>query len=163
MFRDAGAAPCLPERIRSAWFARSTRKVNHMPDCNTQPSNPRRATATSLAASAGWQLVRQSAAGAARRTRRRVRSSRGSRSGRPAMVTLSRACAAARPEKPQVSAPESPLKQLPGDHHALDLVGALVDLGDLGIAHHALDWVVVDVAVPAEQLYRVGGDRHRHV
>jgi hypothetical protein len=33
-------------------------------------------------------------------------------------------------EKPQVSAPESPLEELPRHDHALDLMGALVDLGD---------------------------------
>ncbi len=32
----------------------------------------------------------------------------------------------------QVSALFSALQQLPGHHHALDLVGALVDLGDRG-------------------------------
>ena len=30
-------------------------------------------------------------------------------------------------------------KQLAGDDHALDLVGAFEDLGQLGVAHHALD------------------------
>src|SRR4051795_1333566 len=47
-----------------------------------------------------------------------------------------------------------------GDHEALDLVRALVDLGDLRVAHHPLDRVLVDVAVPAEHLH--GLDRHRH-
>jgi hypothetical protein len=37
-----------------------------------------------------------------------------------------------RVEKPQVSRAELPLQQLTGHHHALDLVGALVDLGDRG-------------------------------
>ncbi len=37
-------------------------------------------------------------------------------------------------EKPQVSAPKSALQELAGHHHALDLVGALVDLGDRGPA-----------------------------
>jgi len=36
-------------------------------------------------------------------------------------------------EKPQVGGPISPLEQLPRQHHALDLVGALVDLGDLRV------------------------------
>src|SRR6516225_427125 len=55
------------------------------------------------------------------------------------------------------------LQELPRHDHALDLVGALVDLGDLRVAHHALDREVVHVAVAAEQLYRVGGHRHGHV
>jgi hypothetical protein len=55
------------------------------------------------------------------------------------------------------------LQQLPCHDHALDLVGALVDLGDLGVAHHALDGVVAHVTVAAEQLHRVGGNRHRNV
>src|SRR5215468_2516134 len=49
---------------------------------------------------------------------------------------------------------------LAGDHEALDLVRALVDLRDLRVAHHALDGVLLDVAVPAEDLHRVR--RHRH-
>src|SRR5919199_4727918 len=48
----------------------------------------------------------------------------------------------------------------PGDHEPLDLVRALVDLRDLGVAHHALDRVLVDIAVAAEHLHRL--DRHRH-
>src|SRR5699024_4059233 len=47
--------------------------------------------------------------------------------------------------------------------HAADLVGALVDLGDLGVAHHALHWEVTRVPGAAEELHRVGGDLHRHV
>ena len=40
------------------------------------------------------------------------------------------------------------LQQAPCDHHALHLVGALVDLGDLGVAHHPLDREVLRVAAP---------------
>src|SRR3954454_564619 len=47
-----------------------------------------------------------------------------------------------------------------GDHDALDLVRALVDLGDLRVAHHPLHRVLVDVAVAAEDLHRL--DRHGH-
>src|SRR3954451_5963908 len=47
-----------------------------------------------------------------------------------------------------------------GDDEALDLVRALVDLRDLGVAHHALDRILVDIAVAAEHLNRL--DRHRH-
>ena len=39
-------------------------------------------------------------------------------------------------------AARSALEQLAGHDDALDLVGALVDLGDLGVAHHPLDRVV---------------------
>ena len=39
-----------------------------------------------------------------------------------------------------------------GDNDALDFGGTLVDLGDLGITHHALDGVVTGVAVATEQL-----------
>jgi hypothetical protein len=42
------------------------------------------------------------------------------------------------------------------DHDALDLVRAFVDLGDLGVSHHSLDGVVVDVPVAAE--HRDGRD-----
>ena len=58
-----------------------------------------------------------------------------------------------------------------GDHHfivraitsALDLVRALVDLRDLGVAHVALDGVLADVAVAAEHLDRLDRDGHRGV
>src|SRR5918998_316212 len=50
-----------------------------------------------------------------------------------------------------------------GDDHALHLVGALVDLGDLGVAHHALDREVLGVAGAAEELDGVGGHLHGDV
>src|SRR4051794_11373076 len=55
------------------------------------------------------------------------------------------------------------LDHLARDHEALDLVRALVDLRDLRVAHHPLDGVLLDVAVAAEDLHRVGCDLHRHV
>ena len=56
-----------------------------------------------------------------------------------------------------------PHEQLAGHDDALDLVGALVDLGDLGVAHHPLEREVRRVAGAAEQLDRIGRDPHRHV
>src|SRR3954447_18296560 len=50
-----------------------------------------------------------------------------------------------------------------GDHEALDLVRALVDLGDLRVAHHPLDGVLVDVAVSAKHLDGLDGHAHRVV
>src|SRR4051794_10587103 len=50
-----------------------------------------------------------------------------------------------------------------GDHEALDLVRALVDLGDLRVAHHPLDGVLVHVPVAAEHLHRLDGHGHRGV
>src|SRR5439155_12098558 len=50
-----------------------------------------------------------------------------------------------------------------GDDEALDLLRALVQLGDLGVAHHPLDGVVVGVAVAPEDLHGVGGHGHRGV
>jgi hypothetical protein len=38
-------------------------------------------------------------------------------------------------------------EELPRHHHPLDLVRPLVDLGDLGVAHHPLDRVVTSIAV----------------
>ena len=54
-------------------------------------------------------------------------------------------------------------KQLAAHHHAADLVGALVDLGDLGVAHHALHREVTGEAITPKQLNRVNGDLHRDV
>src|SRR3712207_7116816 len=46
-------------------------------------------------------------------------------------------------------------------HQSLHLVGALEDLHDLGLAQEALGREVLDVAVAAEHLNRVGGHPHR--
>src|SRR5215510_11230578 len=56
-----------------------------------------------------------------------------------------------------------PADELAGDHDALDLVGALEDLGDLRVPHEALDRILAGVTVAAEDLYGVGGDLHRGV
>ena len=47
-----------------------------------------------------------------------------------------------------------------GDNDALDLAGTLVDLRDLGVAHHALHGIILGVAVAAEHLQRLGGGLH---
>src|SRR5262245_39054456 len=54
----------------------------------------------------------------------------------------------------------SSAQKLLGDDHALDLVRALVDLHDLGIAHVPLDRKLARVPIPAEDLHGVGGDLH---
>src|SRR5699024_7258004 len=55
------------------------------------------------------------------------------------------------------------LQQLAGHDHALDLVGARVDLRNLGIAHPALQREVLDVPGTTQQLDGVGGDLHGRV
>ncbi|KNB54348.1 hypothetical protein AC230_00205 [Streptomyces caatingaensis] len=62
--------------------------------------------------------------------------------------------------RPAPSRREGVLRQVARHDDALHLVGALVDLGDLRVAHHPLQRVVARVAVAAEQLDRVGGDLH---
>src|SRR5215218_7586135 len=52
---------------------------------------------------------------------------------------------------------------LAGDHEALDLGRALVELHDLRVAHQLLDRVLLDEAVAAVDLHGVGGDLHRRV
>lgn len=47
------------------------------------------------------------------------------------------------------------LRQGAADDHALDVAGALVDLGDAGVAVEALDRVVLELAVAAVNLDRV--------
>ena len=49
------------------------------------------------------------------------------------------------------------LQQRAGNDHHLHFAGALVDLSDLGITHHALDGIVTSVAVAAEQLQAAAG------
>src|SRR3954468_9634214 len=52
---------------------------------------------------------------------------------------------------------------LAGDHDALDLVGSLVDLRDLRVAHHALHRVLGHVSVPPEHLDGLDGHLHRDI
>ena len=54
-------------------------------------------------------------------------------------------------------------QQGPRDDQPLDLLRPLVELGDLRVAHHPLDRVLVDVAVAAQHLDGVGRDAHRRV
>src|SRR5580765_1728148 len=53
--------------------------------------------------------------------------------------------------------------QVAGDHHALDLARSFVDLRDARIAVVALDRVVVQVAVAAVDLDRLGADPFREL
>src|ERR1700737_1371086 len=55
------------------------------------------------------------------------------------------------------------LLDLAGDDEALDLVGALIDLGEADVAEQPLDAVVTRIAVAAMDLQRVGDVFHRHV
>src|SRR5262245_23606666 len=57
----------------------------------------------------------------------------------------------------------SSAQKLLGDDHALDLVRALVDLHDLGVAHVSLHRKLARVPVPAEDLHGIGGYLHRGV
>src|SRR5262249_53534330 len=50
-----------------------------------------------------------------------------------------------------------------GDHQALDLARAFVDLEDLRVAHELFDRILLGVAVAAEDLDGVGRDGHRAV
>src|ERR1700722_4465078 len=47
-----------------------------------------------------------------------------------------------------------------GDHEPLNLVRALVDLGDLGVSHHALDRILLDITVATQHLHRLHGHGH---
>ncbi|MDT5131151.1 MAG: hypothetical protein QOE41_462 [Mycobacterium sp.] len=58
---------------------------------------------------------------------------------------------------------EESRQQCPRHDDALNLIGALVDLGDLCVAHHPFDREVDGLAGAAEQLHGVGGDLHRDV
>src|SRR6266516_8103532 len=51
-------------------------------------------------------------------------------------------------------------QELPGDHHALNFARPLADFADLGVAHHALDWVFGRVPVPAVELDSLGRRAH---
>ena len=49
------------------------------------------------------------------------------------------------------------------DHDTLHLVGAFVDLGDLGVAHEAFHRELLGESVATEDLHCVSGHRHRRV
>src|ERR1700746_820577 len=55
------------------------------------------------------------------------------------------------------------LLDLTGDDQALNLIGALVDLGEANVAEQPLDAVLAGIAVAAMDLQRVGDVLHRHV
>ena len=55
------------------------------------------------------------------------------------------------------------LDKMLADDGALNLIGALIDLQNLGIAHHLLNRILAHVAVAAEYLHGIGGDAHAHI
>src|SRR6266545_3603447 len=71
---------------------------------------------------------------------------------------------AGRPEDATASGASVPWKQeFSGDHEALDLGGALVDLVQLGVPHQLLDRVLLHVPVATEDLDGVRRDLHADV
>src|SRR4029078_7776170 len=62
-----------------------------------------------------------------------------------------------------LSAALGPLEDLARDDLPVDLVGALVALGTLSVAHQPLDARLPRIAARAEQLHSLGGDTHGHV
>ena len=49
---------------------------------------------------------------------------------------------------------------MPGDDHALHLGRAFINLGNLGVAHHALDGIFTRVAIATMELDGLGGHLH---
>src|SRR5579862_6782113 len=82
--------------------------------------------------------------------------------GRPS--SRSRMRRAARRTSPAATASAiafgSAAKQLPRDHHALDLVRALADLAQLAVTQRALDGKLARVAVAAVDLHRAIARAH---
>src|SRR6476646_4136732 len=86
----------------------------------------------------------------------------------PALASVS-ASARPRPREPPVTSATRPERSISivtrqeyffRNHEALDLRRAFVNLEQLRVAHQLLDWVLLDVAVAAEDLHRIG--RHLH-
>src|SRR5688500_17889210 len=63
--------------------------------------------------------------------------------------------------QPRSRSIEQPAKQVPGYHDALNLGGAFADLADFGVPHHALDRIILGVAVTAMDLDRLDRRAHR--
>src|SRR5215218_10942441 len=80
--------------------------------------------------------------------------------------TRQRRCSPTSPAAIPLSCPSTPSRsacsreELAGHDNPLHLIGALVDLGNLGVAHHPLDRIVPGIAVAAEQLNGVRRDLH---
>ena len=55
------------------------------------------------------------------------------------------------------------LQELPRDNQLHNLVGAFVDLGDLGVPHHALERILGHVSVAPRDLERIRRHPHGHV
>src|SRR4029079_10975678 len=85
------------------------------------------------------------------RSRRRARRSSNSSDAITPLAPVQRRRASRAGERGSANAGKEERPVLPADlardPEPLDLVGALVDLGDLGIAHHSLDRVLLDVPV----------------
>src|SRR5687767_4933924 len=89
----------------------------------------------------------------------------------PARASAS-ASARPRPREAPVTSATRPLRSISsatrqeyffGDHEALDLRRAFVDLEQLRVAHQLLDGVLLHIAVAAEDLHGVRGHLHRRV
>ena len=61
---------------------------------------------------------------------------------------------AARMKDQYAKDPKTSFQQRAADNHTLNLAGTFVDLGDLRVAHHALNLVLPRVAVTAVKLAR---------
>src|SRR5262249_29389135 len=57
----------------------------------------------------------------------------------------------------------STLQKAPPDELPMHLVGSLPNLRDLGIAHQALDTMILAVAIPSQKLDGLGGHAHRQI
>src|SRR5262245_65998789 len=97
-----------------------------------------------------------------RRPARRSTSSRSpGRTSTTCSPTERRPCRRPRPRASDRVRAEDLAEQVAGDDEPLDLVGALEDLGHLGLPHVALDREVAGVAVAAEHLDGAGRAPHR--
>ncbi len=59
--------------------------------------------------------------------------------------------------------PERAFNQFGGDDQPLDLVGALVNLGDFRIPHHLFYRKFLHIAIATKYLDHIGGDPHRGI
>src|SRR4051794_27607924 len=158
MNSPSSGSAARPSRARRS--ERRTTCSNSASEAGSRQSASREATSTTSAPKATVATIATDMA-SARRMRNEVL--KPSPTATIVMPTLSATTAAKRIRRRfgVVIGPGSPHR--PGDDDALDLVGALVDLRDLGVAHVALDRVLLDVAVAAEHLDGLDGDAHRVV
>src|SRR5699024_756556 len=169
---SSGPTPILLTAAARIWLvAKVSEPPNSRPETRTARSAPRASSSRSMPSAGGGPMVTTTTSQPVASFSLRA-ASRAFRSSGLVMVAIearSRVPSGLTATLPEVSGTcltqtiafivtlPSLLQQRARDDHHLHLAGALVDLGDLGVAHHPLDRIVAGVAVTAKELQAAAG------